>query len=354
MLTLVRQTAIMPRLINLFLGGFAMSDFHLHHLGNNPQPPPHPGLGLVRATEAAALVAGRWMGLGDPQSGDLEAQDAMVEALNLLPMQGRIVSGEESRLGGHSPLDSGSHVGAGRGPELDVEVNAIDGAKLVAEGKTGAMSVAAFAPPGAMWNLAPAAYMERIVVDRTVADALGPEALDAPPAWILALVARKKGKEIRDLIVFVLDRPRHEDLIGEIRKVGARVYLQEGGDIGGSLLAADPDGAVDLMIGTGGAAEGLITACAVKALGGGMLGRLAPQGEEEKRDCLDAGIDLSRIYTCRDMVLGNEVYFSATGITDSAILHGVRYRGDTVETQSLVLRYETGTRRLINKENRIK
>ncbi len=311
-------------------------------------------MGLVRATEAAALVAGRWMGRGEPKAGDLEAQDAMAEALNLLPMKGRIVSGEESRLGGHSPLDSSSLVGTGTGPELDVEVNAIDGAKLVAEGKTGAMAVAAFAPPGAMWNLSPAAYMERIVVDRTVADALGPEALDAPPAWTLALVARKKNKEIRDLVVFVLDRPRHQDLIGEIRRAGARVFLQEGGDIGGALLAADPEGAVDLMVGIGGAAEGLTTACAVKALGGGMLGRLAPQSEPENQACLDANIDLSRIYTCKDMVLGDEVYFAATGITHSAILHGVRYHGDTVETQSLVLRYETGTRRLINTEHRIK
>ncbi len=331
-----------------------MSDSHSYHLENDPTPPPHPGLGLVRATEAAALVAGRWMGLGDAKSGDLEAQDAMAEALNMLPMKGRIVSGEESRLGGHSPLDSGSKVGTGEGPELDVEVNAIDGAKLVALGKTGALAVAAFAPPASMWNLAPAAYMERIVVDRTVADALGPEALDAPPAWTLALVARKKNKDIRDLVVFVLDRPRHKGLIDEIRKAGARVFLQDGGDIGGALLAADPESAVDLMAGTGGAAEGLITACAVKALGGGMLGRLAPQSDIEKVACVDAGIDLTRVYTCSDMVLGDEVYFAATGITDSAILHGVRYHGNTVETQSLVLRYETGTRRLINTEHRIK
>lgn len=331
-----------------------MPNRYSHHLENDPKPPPHPGLGLVRATEAAALVAGRWMGRGDAQAGDLAAQDAMADALNLLPMRGRIVSGEESRLGSHSPLDSGQEVGTGDGPELDVEVNAIDGAKLVAEGKTGAMSVAAFASPGAMWNLAPAAYMERIVVDRNVAEALGSEALDAPAAWTLALVARKKNKDIGDLVVFVLDRPRHQGLIEEIRKAGARVYLQEGGDIGGALLAADPEGGVDLMIGTGGAAEGLITACAVKALGGGMLGRLAPQSEEERKACQSGGIDLQRVYTCNDMVMGDKVYFAATGITDSAILHGVRYHGDSVETQSMVLRYETGTRRIINTEHRIR
>lgn len=331
-----------------------MSDLHSYHTAGELRPPPHPGLGLVRATEAAALVACRWMGRGDAKSCDLEAQDAMAEALNLLPMRGRIVCGEESRMHTNLRLDSGSPVGTGNGPELDVEVNAIDGAKLVAEGKTGALAVAAFAPPGAMWNLAPAAYMERIVVDREVADALGPEALDAPPAWLLALVARKKDKDIRDLGVFVVDRPRHQELIEEVRRAGARVYVQDGGDVCGGLLAADVRGAVDLAIGVGGAAEGLIIACAVKALGGGMLGRIAPQSAEEREACRAAGIDLNRVYTCQDMVLGDEVYFSATGITDSALLRGVRYHGNTVETESMVLRLETGTRRLVQTEHRLR
>lgn len=331
-----------------------MSDSHSSHLENNPQPPPHPGLGLVRATEAAALVAGRWMGRGDAKSCDLAAQDAMAEALNLLPMKGRIVCGEESRVHAPLPLDSGSKVGTGDGPELDVEVNAIDGAKLVAAGKTGSLSVAAFALPGAMWNLVPAAYMERIVVDRRVAEALGPEALDAPPAWTLALVARQLKKDIRDLIVFVLDRPRHEELVTAIRKAGARVHLSEGGDVCGGLLAADTEGVFDMMVGIGGAAEGLITACAVRALGGGMLGRIAPQSEQEMQACVEAGIDTKRIYTAGDMVRGNEVMFVATGITDSALLHGVRYHGETVQTQSMVLRLESRTRRLISTDHRLK
>lgn len=331
-----------------------MPNQHSHHVKTELRPPPHPGLGLVRATEAAALVAGRWLGRGDAKSCDLEAQDAMAEALNSLPMNGRIVCGEESRLHAPLPLDSDSSVGTGKGPDLDVEVNAIDGAKLVAEGKPGALSVAAFGPPGSMWNLAPAAYMERIVVDREVADALSPEALDAPPAWLLALVARKKNKDLGDLTVWVLDRPRHRDLIEEIRQAGARVQLAEGGDVCGGVLAADPVAAVDLMIGTGGAAEGLITACAVKALGGGMLGRIAPQSEQEEKECAEGGIDVGRIYTCEDMILGDEVYFTATGITDSALLHGVRYHGQTVETQSIVLRLKTGTRRLVHTEHRLR
>ncbi|MBE0565948.1 MAG: fructose-bisphosphatase class II family protein [Krumholzibacteria bacterium] len=316
-------------------------------------PPPHPGLGLVRATESAALAAGRWMGRGDRQGADHAAQDAMAEALDLMPMQGRIVSGEELRVGEHSRLDSGAAVGTGKGPQLDVEVNAIDGAGLVAEGRPGSMSVAAFAGPGAMWKPAPAVYMQKLVVDRRAAAALGPEALDAPAGWVLALVARQMGKEIRDLVVFLLERPYHEALVGEIRRAGARVYLRPAGDIGGAIMAADPQGGVDLMMGMGGASEGLLAACAVKALGGGMLGRVHTRDEAERRTCLDAGVEVDRVFTCADMIAGDDVFFTATGITDTPLLGGVRYHGDTVDTHSLVLRMDTGTRRLINTEHRL-
>jgi len=318
------------------------------------QPPPHPGLGLVRATEAAALAAGRWMGLGDRQAADHAAQDAMAAALNLMPMQGRIVSGEELRVGEHSRLDSGAAVGTGKGPELDVEVNAIDGASLVAEGRPGSISVAAFAAPGAMWRPAPAVYMEKLVVDRRAAAALGPEALDAPPGWVLALVARAMGKEIRDLVVFILERPRHENLVHDIRKAGARVFLRPAGDIGGAIMTADPDGGVDVMMGTGGASEGLLGACAVKALGGGMLGRVFTRDEAERRACLDAGLAVDRVVTCGDMVAGDDVFFTATGITDTPLLRGVRFHGDSADTESLVLRMDTGTRRLIRTEHSLK
>jgi fructose-1,6-bisphosphatase II len=316
--------------------------------------PPHPGLDLVRATEAAALAAGRFMGRGDSQKADHEAQEAMAAALNQLPMKGRIICGEEGRIGGHSPLDSQCLVGTGKGPELDVEVNAIDGARLVAEGQTGALAVAAFAPPGAMWNPGPAVYMEKLVVDRKVAKSLGPEALDAPPGWTLAMVARAKGKEVRDLIVFIVERPRHKQLIQEVRQAGARVFLRSSGDVGGALLAADSIGHVDVMMGTGGVAEGLMTACAVKALGGGMLGRISPQTQNERQACLDGGLDLERILTCDDMIKGEEIFFSATGVTGGFLLRGVNYHGDYVDTHSLVLRYETGTRRIITTEHRIK
>jgi fructose-1,6-bisphosphatase II len=318
------------------------------------EPPHHPGLGLVRVTEASALAAGRWMGRGDRDAADDAGQAAMARSLNLLPMRGRIVSGEEGRLHAASPLDSGQDVGTGEGPELDVEVNAIDGATLVAKGKPGALAAAALAPRGAMWRPGPAVYLYKLVVDRTVAGTLGPEVLDAPVGWTLAAVARAKGKDIRDLAVFVVNRPRHDTLIAELRKAGARVVLRGGGDVGGSLLAADARSAIDLMLGIGGAAEGLLAACAVKALGGAMLARVTPQDEEERRACLAAGLDLNQVLTTNDLVRGDEVFFSATGVTEGAMLGGVRFLGDTAETQSLVLRYETGTRRFMTTEHRLR
>ena len=331
-----------------------MTDFPVSKEPGNRRPPPHPGLDLVRATEAAALAAGRFMGLADRHGADHAAQDAMAAALNLLPMKGSIICGEEGRIGGHSPLDSQSMVGNGKGPELDVEVNAIDGASMVADGKGGALSVAAFAPPGAMWKPGPAVYMDKLVVDRTVAESIGPEALDAPPGWTLATVARSKGKEVCDVVVFIVDRPRHKQLIHDVRQAGARVLLRQGGDVGGALLAADESAPVDLMLGIGGAAEGLMAACAVKALGGAMLGRITPQSQNERQACLDGGVNLEQVLSCRDMVQGDEVYFAATGITAGLMLHGVRYHGDYVDTQSMVLRYETGTRRIIKTEHRLK
>lgn len=332
-----------------------MTEFHSP--GNdtgNIVPPPHPGLDLVRVTEAAALAAGRFMGLADRKGADHAAQDAMSAALDLLPIDGRIVCGEEGRIGLHSPLDSESMVGTGEGPELDVEVNAIDGAGLVADGQAGALSVAAFAPPKSLWRPGPAVYMDKLVVDRDVAGSIGPEALDAPTGWVLATVARAKGKDVEDVVVFIVDRPRHRQLIQDVRQAGSRVYLRQGGDIAGALLAADASAPVDVMLGIGGAAEGIMAACAVKALDGAMLGRIAPQSPEERQACLDGGFDLERVLSCGDMVQGDDVYFSATGVTDGLVLQGVSYHGDKVETHSMVLRYQTGTRRLIKTEHRVK
>jgi len=331
-----------------------MSQFPPEIQGEKLTPPHHPGLGLVRVTEAAALTAGRWMGLGAAAKADHAAQDAMAAAMNLLPLKGRVISGEEGRLHEHSPLNSGCIVGTGNGPAMDVELNAIDGANMVSEGMPGAISVAALSPAGTMWEPGPAVYMQKLVVDRDVAGELGPEALDAPPAWTLALVARQKGKDIGDLVVFVLKRKRHEQLIEEIRRAGARVFLREGGDVAGSLMAGYEGGEVDVLMGTGGAAEGLASACALKVMGGQVLTRIDPQSNEERKACEDAGMALNRILTADDMVRGNTVYFSATGITDSVMLEGVHYHGDVVETHTLALRSETGTRRIIKTEHRLR
>jgi fructose-1,6-bisphosphatase II len=310
------------------------------------------GLDLLRVTEAAAIAAGRWIGLGNPDEAHAAATDLMASALNELELDGRIVIGEEGRLGEHSPLDSGQIVGNGKGPQVDVVVDPIDGTKLVVQGHPGAISLVGVAPRGSMWSPPPdAVYMEKIVVDREAADALVPECLDAPAAWTLALVARVKDKDVRDLIVLVLDRPRHRDLIDEIRAAGARISLRTEGDAEGALEAALAGTGADLLMGIGGVSEGVIAACAVRALGGAMLGRLAPQSDEEKAVIESAGVEVKRILTSDEIVASDRIYFAATGITHSPLLGSIRYLGRRVETHSLLLRSETGTRRFIQGEH---
>ncbi|GAC1364512.1 MAG: fructose-bisphosphatase class II family protein [Herpetosiphon sp.] len=309
------------------------------------------GLDLVRVTEAAAQSASRWMGLGKRDEADMAATRAMYDALQRLDMVGHIVVGEAGKLGLHSPLQSGHQVGSGSGPAMDIVLDPIDGRNLLATGGSGAISVAALGPRGAMWAPAEAIYMEKLVVDRDAAGALVAECLDAPAAWTLALVARVKKKAVRDLVVFVLDRPRHAELIKEIRSAGARVMLRSDGDTAGALLAATPGRGVDLLMGIGGVAEGVIGACAIKALGGEMLGRLAPQSAHERDAIATGGLDPHRILSANELITGDEVYFAATGITDGPLLQGVQYHGDRLETQSMVLRSATGTRRVISTEH---
>jgi fructose-1,6-bisphosphatase II len=309
------------------------------------------GLDIVRATEAAAMSAARWMGLGQRDEPNRTATTAMAAALNSLEINGRIVIGEEGRPGAAMGLISGQRVGQGSGVPVDVVVDPVDGRRLLAQGRSGALAVAAVASRDALWSPAPAVYMEKLVVNRAAAAALVPECLDAPAAWTLALVARAKNKPVRDLVVFVLERPRHADLISEIRAAGARVMLADDGDISGAILAALPDGGVDLMLGIGGAAEGVIAACGVKALGGGMLARLAPQQSAEREAILAAGRDLGRILSLDDLVTGDQIFFVATGITDSSLLEGVQFNGDRARTNSLILRGETHTRRTIVAEH---
>ncbi len=309
------------------------------------------GLDLIRVTETTALAAGRWMGSGNFNAAHRIASKAMTDALNTLDMNGRIVVGEEDRLGGQDPLHSGQKVGSGNGPDVDVVVDPIDGTNLLIKGHPGAISVVGIAPRDTIWSSAPAIYMEKIVVDRYAASALVPECMDAPAAWTLALVARVKKKAIQDMTVIVLDRPRHYDLVEEIRSTGARIILRDEGDVEGALLAATPGTGVDLLMGIGGASQGVIAACAVKALEGGMMARLAPQSEEEKKSIENTGLDSKRILSARELVDSDEVFFAATGITNSALLNGMKFHGTHAETHSLLIRSETGTRRFIFAEH---
>jgi fructose-1,6-bisphosphatase II len=312
---------------------------------------PNLGLDLVRVTEAAALTAGRWMGLGEHDQLNQLAAQSMADAFNTMNIKGHVVVGEEGKLDTHTNLDSGSLVGNGLGPEIDVVADPVDGAILLSQGRPNAIAVAGVAPRGSMWAPAQAVYMEKIIVDQDAAEVIVPECMDAPAAWTLALIARVKKKRVSDLVAFVLNRPRHQDLIDEIRTAGARIILRDQGDISGALMAASTDVNVDLLIGIGGISEGVIAACAIKSLGGAMLGRLSPQTPEERAAVEDAGLNTQQILTCEELVSGEDIYFAATGITDGVLMSGIRYHGKIAETESIVLRCKTGTKRVIHAEH---
>jgi fructose-1,6-bisphosphatase II len=308
-------------------------------------------LDLVRATEAAALAAGRWVGLGQAEEADRDATERMYEVLNLVDIEAAVAVGEEVRILSCDRFESGQCFGTGRGPSVDVVVDAIDGRKLVAEGYRGAIAVMAVAPRGTLWRPIPAAYMEKVVVDAEVADCLVPEVLDAPAAWTLALVGRAKNKDVEDLTVFVLNRKRHQHLIAEIREAGAHVMVRDEGDVTGALLAGTPGNQVDLLMGVGGVSEGLIAACALRATDGAMVARLSPQSQDEREGALEAGVDLERILLTDEIVTTDQVIFAATGITDGPLLSGVRYDRKHTESSSLVMLGTTKTRRLIETEH---
>jgi fructose-1,6-bisphosphatase II len=309
------------------------------------------GLELVRATEAAALAAGRWMGLSEPEQADRAAGSAMRSVLDGVEVDGRIAFGEEGRLGQRAIFWTDQRLGTSASPQLDVVIDPIDGCDLLARGYPGAIAVAAVSPRGTMWAPLPGIYMEKLIVGPDVAPFLVPQCMDAPAAWTLALVARAKGKSVDGLTVFALDRPRHADLIDEMREAGAHVMLRTDGDIAGALLASSPGGDVDILWVIGGIPEGLIAACAVKAVGGAMLGRLAPQSEAERSAVAEAGLDTRQILTQGELVTSDDVYFAATGITDGPLLSGVRYAGRRATTNSIIMRGETQTRRVIHAEH---
>jgi fructose-1,6-bisphosphatase II len=310
------------------------------------------GLELVRVTENAAFAANRWIGSGNMEGAHRAAHQAMYDTLTQSGINGRIAIAEEQRIPDQAIVCGNTIIGDPTTTELDVDIAAdpIDGTSLLVKGRPGAISFLGLAPLGTMWTPLPAKYMNKIVVDRQSAAALVPECLDAPPAWTLALISRVKMKEVRDLTVIVLARARHEELIEEIRATGARIQLLEEGDVAGALVTATVGSGVDLLMGVGGASQGVLTACAVKALGGAMLARLSPQSKEEHDEVVAAGLDLQKIYTTDDLVKSDQVFFSATGITSSAILSGVQTRGGYLDLHSLLVRSETGTRRYIHAE----
>lgn len=300
-------------------------------------------LDIVRVTEAAALASARWLGRGNKEAGDGAAVDAMRVGFGGLHISGTVIIGEGEK--DHAPmLYNGEKLGLGNGPELDVAVDPVEGTSLLAYGRPNAISVVAVAPAGSMFNPGPSYYMQKLVVPAEAGDVIN---LDAPVQENLNNVAKALGKNVRDLVVFVLDKPRHKKLIEEIREAGARIQLQTDGDVIGALMAIDPRSEVDVMMGTGGTPEGVITACAIKGMDGQMLARLEPQSAAEKEAIIRAGIKLGEILTVNDLVKSNDCFFAGTGISGGNFLRGVRYSGKHTITHSMVIRGKTGTIRYV-------
>ncbi|MGD9960753.1 class II fructose-bisphosphatase [Nocardioides sp.] len=311
------------------------------------------GLELVRVTEAAAMASGRWVGKGDKEGGDGAAVDAMRALISTVAMDGVVVIGEGEKDAAPM-LFNGERVGTGQGPGCDVAVDPVDGTTLLAKGQPNAVSVIAVAPRGAMYDPSAVFYMDKIVVG---SDAVGVVDLDAPVADNIAAVAKAKGGTPQDVTVVVLDRPRHDTLVAQIRAAGARIRFIPDGDVAGAIMAARPGTGIDLLMGIGGTPEGVIAAAALRCLGGEVLGRLHPTSEAERRRALDAGLDLSAVLTSRDLVGPGDVFFCATGITDGELLPGVRYGprnlSGVIETSSLMMRSKSGSIREIHSTHRL-
>ena len=309
-------------------------------------------LELVRVTEAAALSAARLVGQGDKETADQAAVDGMHAVLHTVHMDGIVVIGEGEK--DEAPmLHNGERVGNGQPPEVDIAVDPLEGTRLAADGRPNALAVIALSERGTMFDPGPCVYMEKMASGEHLADLLD---LDRPLGETIGLVAERKGTDVRDVMVVILDRPRHEEGIDAIREAGARVRLIPDGDVSGSLLAVSPDRPVDLLWGIGGTPEGVISAAALKCYGGGLIGRLWPRDDDERKAAEDAGYDVSRVLTQDDLVRGDNCFFSATGVTDGDVLEGVRYEGTRgASTESLVMRSRSGTvRRIQSRHDRTK
>ncbi|HXA58634.1 MAG TPA: class II fructose-bisphosphatase [Streptosporangiaceae bacterium] len=304
---------------------------------------------LVRVTEAAAMAAARWVGRGDKIGADGAAVNAMRQLINTVSMQGVVVIGEGEK--DNAPmLFNGERVGDGTGAECDVAVDPIDGTRLNALGMPNAVAVIAVSPRGSMYDPSAVFYMDKLVTGREAADSVD---IERPIADNIRAVARAKGVSVEDVTVVVLDRPRHDKIVKEVREAGARIKLITDGDVAGAIMAAREGTGVDLLLGIGGTPEGIIAACAIKALGGVIQGRLWPTDEAERQRAIDAGHDLSRVLSTDDLVTSDDCFFAATGITDGELVNGVRYRKGTAVTHSLVMRARSGTIRKVESEHQL-
>jgi fructose-1,6-bisphosphatase II len=306
-------------------------------------------LELARVTEAASMAAARWVGRGDKNGADGAAVSAMRMMINSVSMRGVVVIGEGEK--DNAPmLFNGEEVGDGTGAACDVAVDPIDGTRLCANGMSNAISVLAVAKRGSMYDPSAVFYMDKLATGLAAADVVD---ITASPAANIAAVAKAKGESPQDVTVVILDRPRHEELITQVRETGARIHLITDGDVAGAIMAARDDTGIDLLLGVGGTPEAIIAACALKCLGGVIQGRLAPKDEAERRRALDAGHDLDRVLTTDDLVASDDVFFAATGITDGELMAGVRYRAGGATTDSLVMRSRSGTIRSIKSEHQL-
>lgn len=310
---------------------------------NTQKPSRNLALELVRVTESAALSAGRFMGRGAKETADKAAVDAMRLVLNSIDMDAVIVIGEGEK--DEAPmLFNGEKVGTGKPPQVDIAVDPIDGTRPLANGFLNSIATVAIAPRGTMFDPGPFVYMDKIAVGPA---AKGLIDIEAPIEDNLEKIAHSEGKTLKDLTVIMLQRERHEELIQTVRKIGARIRLIPDGDVAAALMTCLPESGIDALLGIGGTPEGVLAACAIRAMGGELQGKLHIRNQEEKKLGLEMGFSLDKVITMDDLVSSDDVFFAATGITDGELLEGVRYSGQGGETHSLVIRGKTGTVRWI-------
>jgi fructose-1,6-bisphosphatase II len=306
-------------------------------------------LELVRVTEAGAMAAGRWVGRGDKEGGDAAAVDAIRELVNSVSMRGVVVIGEGEK--DNAPmLYNGEEVGNGDGPDCDFAVDPIDGTTLMSKGLPNAISVLAVAERGAMYDPSAVFYMNKIAVGPDAVDAID---IAAPIGENIRRVAKVKNLSVSDMTVCILDRPRHLQLIADVRAAGARCRLISDGDVAGAISACRPNSGTDMLVGIGGTPEGIIAAAAIRCMGGAIQGQLAPKDDVERQKAIDAGHDLSRVLLTEDLVSGENVFFCATGVTSGDLLQGVQYYSGGCTTQSIVMRSKSGTVRMVEAYHRL-